>query len=97
MLGCLLHRKPGVSEATSFFTVLTGSTMLGTTTDSVEAANAAYGNGELLEEDDPLYAGYQASSHQHALATYREMLGQEWVDEPLRELLETRVDELLER
>jgi len=71
--------------------------MLGTTTDSVEAANAAYGTGELPEEDDPLYTGYQASSHQHALRSYQDMLGQDWVDEPLRELLETRVDELLER
>lgn len=69
--------------------------MLGTT-DSVEAADTAYGNGDILKEDDPLYGGYQGAAHRHTLPTYREMLGQDWVDEPLRELLETRVDELLD-
>jgi hypothetical protein len=70
--------------------------MLGPTRDSVEAANAAYGNSEFPEADDPHYAGYRGSMHQHALRSYQDMLGQDWVDAPLRELLETRVDELLD-
>jgi len=53
-----------------------------------------YGEHDLNED---LYVDYSTEFNQHSVATYQEMLDGEWADEPLRELLETRIDDMLER
>lgn len=47
---------------------------------------------EVEDEEDP-YVEY-GTPHRHAVKTYQQALEADWVDEPLRELLETRIEEL---
>jgi hypothetical protein len=49
-----------------------------------------------VDEAETGYREYRGPSNPRALESYQEMLEQDWVDEPLRELLETRVSDLLE-
>lgn len=66
--------------------------MDGTAADGLDPAYDGY-----TDDGEPFdYHEYRAPPHQHSVAAYRDMVGQDWVDEPLRELLETRLDELLE-
>ena len=91
----ITHPKSGVAKATSFFTSLTRSTMI-ELDDGIEQPADGYGNPYAVDEADPGYQVYRGPSQPRALQSYQEMLEQDWVDEPLRELLETRVSDLLE-
>jgi len=40
--------------------------------------------------------GYSAHANEETAHLYREMVEEDWVDEPLRDLLETRVSDMLD-
>jgi hypothetical protein len=64
--------------------------------DGIEQPDDGYDALYAVDEVEPGYREYRGPSHPRSLASYQEMLEQDWVDEPLRELLETRVSDLLE-
>lgn len=49
----------------------------------------------LEDEDDP-YQVY-GTANRHAVKTYKQALEGDWLDDSLRDLLETRVEELTQR
>lgn len=67
---------------------------LGTIADAAHERHE-YAEPAMCEGD--LYASYTLSSNQHSIETYRQIIEEPWLDEPLRELVETRLEELLER
>ncbi|MDY6778797.1 MAG: hypothetical protein SVU32_09095 [Candidatus Nanohaloarchaea archaeon] len=66
--------------------------------DGKHEYNRAWDSGihETRESQDD-YGGYQSSRHSDVVEVYQEMLDNPFVDDALAELLETRVNDLLDR
>lgn len=56
-----------------------------------------YGLYDAAIEDTESYTTYTLRSNQRSIETYRQIVDEPWLEEPLRELVETRLEEMLER
>lgn len=72
--------------------------MIGTTDIGTDADEHSYTNyGEPEEVEDEVYSSYSPSTNRRSVETYQAMVDEPWVDDSLQELLETRIDDMLER
>lgn len=66
---------------------------------SAESRNRANeGEREYIRSsrEDDSYTEYPTSGNQHSIKAYQQMIDEPWLDEPLRKIIETRLEDLLE-
>lgn len=69
--------------------------MLGEFDAEDTADEVPYQTYQGFEEVDT-YTEYSLPANQHSIKAYQQMVDEPWLDEPLREIIEIRLEELLE-
>lgn len=65
-------------------------------TESRNRANDVDRDYNRSSRKNDSYTEYSISGNQHSIKAYQQMVDEPWLDEPLKEIIETRLEDLLE-